>query len=62
MIRLKYEISESTIQVEEYVDEMNDCTHCQDAKQIFFLCLDVNEINDFINVKMRNRYGLSGCE
>lgn len=32
MIRLKYEISESTIQVEEYVDEMNDCTHCQDAK------------------------------
>lgn len=32
MIRLKYEISESTIQVEEYVDEMNDCTQCQDAK------------------------------
>lgn len=39
MIRLKYEISESTIQVEEYVDEMNDCTHCQDAKQIFFSVL-----------------------
>lgn len=32
MVRLKYEISESTIQVEEYVDEMNECTDCQDAK------------------------------
>lgn len=32
MVRLKYDISESTIQVEEYVDEMDDCTHCQGAK------------------------------
>lgn len=32
MVRMKYGISESTIQVEEYVTEMDDCTHCQDAK------------------------------
>lgn len=32
MVRLKYDISESTIQVEEYVAEMDDCTHCQGAK------------------------------
>ena len=32
MVRLKYDISETTIQVEEYEDEMDSCTHCQDAK------------------------------
>jgi hypothetical protein len=32
MARMKYGISESTIQVEDYVTEMDDCTHCQDAK------------------------------
>lgn len=42
----------------------NEWLHALSGCEIdfFFLCLDMNEINDFINVKMRNRYGLSGCE
>ena len=32
MIRNTYNISQTTIQVEEYEDEMNDCTHCQEFK------------------------------
>ncbi|XP_061166868.1 proton-coupled zinc antiporter SLC30A2-like isoform X2 [Saccostrea echinata] len=32
VVRLKYGISETTIQVEEHVQGMDDCTHCQDAK------------------------------
>ena len=30
MIQSRFNISETTIQVEEYVDDMLDCTHCQD--------------------------------
>ena len=30
MIQSRFDISETTIQVEEYVEEMLDCTHCQD--------------------------------
>lgn len=32
VVRMKYGISETTIQVEEHVEEMNECTHCQVAK------------------------------
>ena len=30
MIQSRFRISETTIQVEEYVEDMLDCTHCQD--------------------------------
>ena len=32
MIQQTYNISQTTIQVEEYEDEMNDCTRCQEFK------------------------------
>ena len=32
MIRNTYNISQTAIQVEEYEDEMNDCTRCQEFK------------------------------
>ena len=30
MVQQKYGIAESTIQVEEYIPEMENCTHCRD--------------------------------
>lgn len=32
LIQYKYNITQTTIQVEEYVEEMRDCTRCQDLK------------------------------
>ena len=32
MIQHTYKISQSTIQVEEYEEEMSDCTRCQEFK------------------------------
>ena len=32
LIQHKYNISQTTMQVEEYEDEMSDCTQCQDLK------------------------------
>jgi len=30
MVQQKYGIADSTIQVEEYIAEMENCTHCKD--------------------------------
>ena len=32
MIQSRFNISETTIQVEEFVDDMVDCSHCQDLQ------------------------------
>jgi zinc transporter 2 len=32
LMREKYGVHECTVQIEEYVDEMDDCTQCQDPK------------------------------
>lgn len=32
MVQRRYGITESTLQIEEFVDEMLDCKECQDPK------------------------------
>lgn len=32
IMNVKYGIMDTTMQIEEYVDEMSDCTKCQDLK------------------------------